>query len=164
MNKFLKEIIPYISIIVVIVFIRTFIVTPIKVDGVSMDKTLKDKDILILNKFDESFERFDIVVLNYKNEKLIKRIVGLPGESLNYIDGKLYINDKVVKDNLSKQTKDFKLINLGHTIIPENKYFVIGDNRDHSLDSRLIGLVDKSSIEGTASLRLFPFNKIGFVE
>ena len=164
MNKFIKEIIPYISIIIIVVFIRTFIVTPVKVDGVSMENTLKNKEILILNKLDKKYERFDIVVLNYKNEKLIKRIIGLPGEKVDYKNGKLYINDKEIKDKLSNITGDFKLINLGKSVIPEDKYFVLGDNRDHSLDSRLIGLVDKSVIEGTTKLRLFPFNKIGFVK
>lgn len=164
MNKFIKELIPYITIIIVVVFIRTFIVTPVRVDGVSMEKTLNDKEILILNKLDKKYERFDIVVLNYNNEKLIKRIIGLPGESVNYKNGKLYINNKVVKDDLSNITGDFKLINLGYSVVPEDKYFVMGDNRDHSLDSRLIGLIDKKSIQGTTSLRLYPFNKIGFVK
>ena len=164
MNKFIKEIIPYIIIIIVVLFIRTFVVTPVRVDGVSMEKTLKDNDILILNKLDKNYDRFDVVVFNYNNEKLIKRIIGLPGESVNYKNGKLYIDNKEVKDDLSNTTGDFKLINLGHTIIPDDKYFLLGDNRNHSLDSRLIGLVDKSSIEGTVSLRIFPFTKISFVK
>ena len=79
MKKIIKEVYPYIIIIVCVVLFRTFIATPVRVDGNSMNDTLNNNDILILNKLDTSYERFDIVVINYGNTKLVKRIIGLPG-------------------------------------------------------------------------------------
>ena len=82
--KFIKELVPYIVIIVVVVLIRTFIVTPVQVDGESMYPTLLDNQILILKKYDHSYDRFDIVVFKYNNSKLVKRVIGLPGETVSY--------------------------------------------------------------------------------
>ena len=80
--KLVKEFIPYVIIIAVVILIRTFIVTPVQVDGHSMDPTLKDHQILILNKWKKDYNRFDIVVIDDGEERLIKRIIGLPGETL----------------------------------------------------------------------------------
>lgn len=167
--KFIKELIPYVIIIITVVLIRTFIVTPVQVDGLSMYPTLKDNEILLLKKYDKDYKRFDIVVLKYKNDKLIKRIIGLPGESIKYVDDKLYVNDKLVEENFSKNTEtdDFDisyLLNEEETKIPDNMYFVVGDNRDNSTDSRIIGLINKEDIEGTVDFALFPFNKFGKIK
>ena len=89
--KKIKELIPYILIITLVILIRTFIITPVRVDGPSMEDTLENGDILLLQKFNDNYQRFDIVVLNYNNEKLVKRIIGLPGEKVAFIDNKLYI-------------------------------------------------------------------------
>ena len=115
MDKFkkkLKELLPYIIIILVVIIIKFFIVTPIRVNGPSMENTLHDKDIMLLNEFSYRFnkiKRFDIVVIKYKNEYLIKRVIGLPGEKVEYKNNKLYINNKYIKEKFShKKTKDFK--------------------------------------------------------
>ena len=71
--KKIKELIPYILIISLVILIRTFIITPVRVDGPSMEDTLENGDILLLQKFNNNYQRFDIVVLNYNNEKLVKR-------------------------------------------------------------------------------------------
>lgn len=167
--KIIKELIPYVVIIVTVVLIRTFIITPVQVDGLSMYPTLKDNEILLLKKYDKNYKRFDIVVLKYKNDKLIKRIIGLPGETVKFSDNKLYINDKIVEENFSKNTDtdDFdikSLLSENETTIPENTYFVMGDNRDNSTDSRIIGFIKKSDIEGTVDFALFPFNKFGKIK
>lgn len=163
--KVFKELIPYVIIIVVVVLIRTFIATPVRVNGISMKPYLKEKDILILNKLDKNYKRFDIVVINSNNTKIIKRVVGLPGETIRYEECKLYINDKEVKDYVTECiTDDFSLESLyNYVIIPEGYYFVMGDNRRESSDSRdyRVGLINTSQIEGTAVFRLYPFNKIG---
>ena len=161
-NIFLS-LLPYVIIVLVVVLIRTFIVTPVQVDGSSMYPTLEDKEILILKKYDKSFKRFDIVVFDYKGARLIKRIIGLPGETVEYFDNKLYINGVEVKEKFKRnsETLDFKLEDIDYTIIPEDKYFVMGDNRNNSTDSRLIGLIDKSQIKGATNLSIFPFDKFG---
>ncbi|MBQ9072364.1 MAG: signal peptidase I [Bacilli bacterium] len=163
-KKIIKELYPYIVIIIVVVLFRTFIATPVRVDGDSMDSTLKDGDILILNKLNNSYERFDVVVINNDGTKLIKRIIGLPGEYIEYIDNDLYINGKKIKDIETSRTADFSLKELYNLEeIPEGYYFVLGDNRGNSVDSRdyRVGLVKETEIEGITTIRLFPFNKIG---
>lgn len=160
----LKELIPYIIVILLVVLIRTFIITPVRVNGSSMESTLYDGDILLLNKYDESYKRFDIVVLRYQNEKLVKRVVGLPGEKVAYIDNKLYINGKVVDEPfINEATENFSLRELGMDKIPEGYYFVIGDNRDNSLDSRFIGLISEDDIDGKVVFCIFPFKSFGSI-
>lgn len=164
--RFLKELLPYLIIIVIVVFIRTFIATPVRVDGSSMVPTLKNNDILILNKLARNYKRFDIVVVRAHNAKLVKRIIGLPGESIEYKDNKLYINGKVIKDVAPEETDDFSLEELyGMKKIPDGYYFVMGDNRDGSSDSRdyRIGLIKKDNILGKTIIRLWPINKIKFL-
>ena len=160
-NNF-KEIGIYIIIIIAVILIRTFIITPVKVDGASMNDNLQDGEILILKKYDHSYERFDVVIFNYKGEKLLKRIIGLPGETVEYKDNKLYINGEYIEEQMiTKKTNDFNLNQLGFTKIPAGYYFVMGDNRVNSTDSRIIGLVSQDDILGTTNFILFPFNKIG---
>ncbi len=159
--KFIKEYVPYIIIIIAVILIRTFLFTPIKVNGKSMYPTLKPNEIMILNKIglNKGINRWDIVVVKEDNKYIIKRVIGLPNESVAYIDGKLYINKKEVEDNYSKTTtRDFNEIYL-----KDNEYFVMGDNRIKSADSRMIGPVTKDQILGKTSLIIFPFNRIGNV-
>ena len=155
-----KAILPYVIIVIVVVLIRTFIVTPVRVSGDSMHDTLVDGDILLLKKFDKSFDRYDIVVFNRNDEQLIKRIIGLPGEYIECIDGKIYINDEPIKDiDTNLITSDFNKI-----YIPLNHYFVLGDNRPVSNDSRYFGPINKKEIKGTVSFTIFPFGHFGKIK
>ena len=91
-KELIKKIYPYVIVILVVVLIRSFIVTPAIVDGQSMEDTLYDKNIVILNKLDyklNDIKRFDVVVLKYNGEKLIKRVIGLPGEHVEFKNGSL---------------------------------------------------------------------------
>ena len=155
--KTIKEIIPYIAIIVVVIIIRSFIVTPVIVSGTSMNNTLQDGEILLLNKFDRKYKRYDIVVFDYNDSKLVKRIIGLPGETVEYKDGILYINGEETEDQFSSITRDYK---LDIEVIPEGYYFVMGDNRNNSSDSRIIGLINEKLIEGTTTISLWPIKFI----
>lgn len=168
--KIVKELIPYAVIILVVVLIRTFIATPVIVSGSSMDPTLKNGQVLILNKLIKKFTRDDIVVIDArisgKKERIVKRIIGLPGETLEYKDGFLYINGKRMHDDFVGLTRDFTLESAtGKRKIPEGYYFVMGDNRRNSLDSRdsRVGLVKKSNIIGKPIIRIWPLNKIGTI-
>jgi signal peptidase I len=155
--KIVKEIIPYIVIIIVVVLIRTFIATPVLVNGSSMYPTLKNNELLLLKKYDSSYKRYDIVVLDYKNEKLIKRVIGLPGEIVEYKDGILYIDGNKTEDDFSSITSDFKSSELITGSIPEGYYLVMGDNRKNSIDSRTIGLINEDDINGVTNFSLWPF-------
>lgn len=162
MVKIIKELIPYVIIVLVVFLIRTFIVTPIFVQGDSMVPTLKGNELMLLKKYDKDYERFDIVVVKkgvYK-DNLIKRVIGLPGEKIEYSHGKLYIDDKEVEDvHAYGDTDSFKSITL-----KDNEYFVMGDNREVSLDSRILGPVTKDDIKGTVGIIIYPFNRIGKVK
>ena len=168
MEKY-KEVLSYVVIIVVVILIRTFIATPVIVSGDSMIPNLKDNQILILSKLTKKYERFDIVVVRHKvidqNENLVKRIIGLPGEDVEYKDNKLYINDKVVDEKfIDCETADFNLASLGYLEIPEEYYFIMGDNRGDSLDSPELGLIPIDEIEGKIVFSLFPFNTFGIIK
>lgn len=159
--KIIKEVIPYIVIVVVVVLIRTFIITPVRVDGDSMKNTLKNGDILLLYKL-SSIDRFDIIVLDEEkdNEKIIKRVIGLPGETVAIKKGKIYINDKVIDDEYAYgETSDYNKVTL-----KDDEYFILGDNRLISKDSRYFGPIKDNEIKGKIVFRLFPFTKIGTVQ
>lgn len=157
--NFIKQSFPYIIIFLFVVLIRTFIITPVIVSGDSMNNTLKNGEYLLLKKYDKNYSRFEVVVFDYNDSKLIKRIIGLPGEHVKYENGILYINNEIIEDNFAKNTRDFDLKNLGFEIIPEGYYFVLGDNRMYSSDSRIIGLVSEKQISGVTNFRIWPFGK-----
>ena len=159
--KFIKELLPYVIIIVVVILIRTFIITPVRVQGSSMKTTLNNGDILLLYKLGK-YNRNDIVVLKEEADKeiIIKRIIGMPGETLKIVDGNIYINGNVIEDNHAYgKTGDYDTI-----VLKDDEYFLLGDNRVVSKDSRFFGAVKKKDIKGKIILRLYPFNKIGTVK
>lgn len=156
---FFKELIPYIIIIIVVLCIRTFVVTPVRVNGPSMDTTLKNGEIMILNRLD-SIKKNKIVVVDIGNEKIIKRVIAGPKDSIYCKNGNVYVNDKLLKESyISTKTSDFPKV-----FLKDDEYFVMGDNRSISLDSRSFGPVKKKQIMGTTKLVLFPFNNFGNVK
>ena len=158
-----KELIEYLIIILVVLFIRFFIITPIKVQQKSMFPTLNPNDIMILDKIGlklGNIERFDIVVIKHEKEYLIKRVIGLPGEIIEYKEGKLYVNGKQIPETFIRfNTADFKL----EEKIKDDNYFLVGDNRNNSTDSRTFGSINKKDIVGKTSLIVFPFNRFGLI-
>ena len=155
--KFLKEYGPYIVILIVVLIVKTYIITPIAVNGDSMFPTLEDKDIMILRKYDKKIERFDIVVVSYNHKYLIKRVIGMPGELIKYEDNKLYVNGEYIEEDFLDKatTNDFEFK------IPQEYYFVMGDNREISYDSRSMGAFSINKILGKTNYTFYPFQRIG---
>ena len=156
----IKELLTYVFIIIAIILFKNYVATPVLVSGDSMKQTLLNRDILILNKISyklSDIKRFDIVVVEKDDEYIIKRVVGLPGEEIEYKNNKLYVNGRKIKENYYHEpTDDFT------TTVASNEYFVLGDNRSVSVDSRLLGAFTKRKILGKASFVIFPFNRFGF--
>ena len=155
MKKKIKELIPYVVILVVVVLFRTFIATPVIVNGPSMQETLHTNDFLILRKT-KNINRYDIVVANNNGDKLIKRVMGIPGDKIKCVSGIIYVNNEEVSNYGYGMSFDFPQVILG-----SDEYFLIGDNREDSLDSSYFGPVKASSISGVANFRIYPFNKVG---
>lgn len=164
MNKIFKEVLEYVAIIVFVIVVRTYLVTPAIVDGASMDTTLEDGQLVIINKLVyrlNDIKRFDIVVVknNEDHDKIIKRIIGLPNEKITYKENKLYINDEEVETDFEcTYTDDFEMTTK------DGEYLVLGDNRIVSKDSRILGNFKKKDILGRVKYRLFPFSKFGKIE
>jgi signal peptidase I len=156
--------------ILTVVFLRSLVFTNYEVEGESMMPTLQDANLLFVNKIGARFgdlERFDIIVFKGNTDDYVKRIIGLPGDRLEYKDDTLYINGKKVNETFLSSYKlklvggnltgDFTLEEVtGETVIPEDSYFVLGDNRLGSWDSRHFGFVSKKQIVGKVNIRYWP--------
>ena len=162
------------------VIIRYFLLAPIVVDGYSMMPTLHDQDRMIVNKISYTFgepDRFDIVVFHAPEQKdYIKRIIGLPGDTVEYVDDVLYINgepiDEPYLDEYKQQvfdgplTDSFTLRDIpgGQETVPEGHLFVMGDNRRNSKDSRHIGFVSMDKVVGKTSIVYWPVSDMRIVK
>lgn len=151
----------------------TFVGQRTTVSGSSMESTLQDGDSLMVDKLTYRFkdpQRFDIIIFPPRIEKdtlYIKRIIGLPGETIQIDEyGIIYINGTILPENYGLQV----INNPGQAADPitlgEDEYFVMGDNRNNSTDSRVaqVGPVHRSEIVGKAFVRIYPFNKIGILK
>ncbi|MFH1362565.1 MAG: signal peptidase I [bacterium] len=149
--------------------IRAFFLQVFWIPSSSMEPTLAIKDRIIVNKVAYHFrqpKRAEIVVFRQvapdeaAKKDLIKRVMGLPGEVLEIKEGELYINNKKVEEHHSVNN-DFD--DFGPIAIPDDKYFVLGDNRPASADSRYWGLLPAENLIGPAFLRIWPLNKLGLI-
>lgn len=163
----------YIGFVIVVTwFILTFVGQRTVVDGRSMNATLNDRDNLIVEKLSYRFsdpERFDIIVFPPYDTKeyYIKRIIGLPGETIQIDEeGNIYINGEILEEDYGLET----IKNPGRAIEPvtlgEDEYFVMGDNRNNSVDSRdsRVGNVKRDAIIGKAWVRIWPLSDFGLLK
>lgn len=166
----------YILLVAIVALLwNAFLFSPLKIVGNSMNPSLSEGDVVLINKLSYTFgdvERFDIIVFPYKydnSRKLVKRVIALPGEKVEIKDGDLYINDEEFKEyygiyiEKSDGEQSTVYVNWGPVTLGEDEVFVLGDNRYQSDDSRSsdVGLVKTDDIIGKVSFRVLPFNSIG---
>ena len=166
MAKSLLGLILYILLIFGTAFLLgRFVVGQVEGDGPSMNDTLHDQDRVLMNKFTyrvKNLDRFDVVVFKYAYDTdtdYIKRVIGLPGETVRIDrDGQIFINDELLEENYGKEVMEDPGIAEDGITLGENEYFVLGDNRNNSSDSRDpdVGAVSKRQIRGNVWLRLRP--------
>lgn len=153
--------------LVLALLIRQFLYTPVMVSGESMEPTFEHANRIVISKI-HTIDRSDMIVFKspYSEEDFIKRVIGLPGDIVTMKDDHLYINgieyeeDYVAanKENIvdgESLTEDFEVE------VPAGHYYVLGDNRRNSTDSRAIGFIDEASVIGKVSFRFYPFKSIG---
>ena len=159
---------------IILAFVITLFIKPTLVRGDSMLPTLHENDYLIINKIGYKVgepKNGDVIVFKSDleqndgtNKDLVKRIIGIEGDRVTIKDGQVYVNDKLLNETYLSQGMDTKGdIDL---VVPQGKLFVLGDNREVSLDSRYeqVGLVDISDVEGKVLIRLYPFNDISLIK
>ncbi|HTY60951.1 MAG TPA: signal peptidase I [Acidobacteriota bacterium] len=151
------------------IFIVVFVVQPVKVEGTSMQPRLVDQERIFVNRFIYRFQdvhRGDVVVFWYpkdRSKSFIKRVLGVPGDEVEIRNGVVYVNGaRVAEPYLKPEFQDYK--SFRKTVVPAGQYFVLGDHRNSSNDSRSWGFVDQSLIYGKAIFSYWPFSRFGVVE
>lgn len=173
-KEFFRDFMGYIVTFVIIIFIFTFIVSFHPIAGNSMVPSLEEGNIIMVSKFTHRFfdiKRNKIVILKKDGKTYVKRVVGLPGENIKFVDNVLYIDGKGYNESFlgNVTTDDFDLKNIcdiemcPDEKIPSDYYFVLGDNRNNSKDSRSVdfGLVHIDEIQGVGVFNIWPVNNIG---
>lgn len=157
------------------VIVRGFLLIPVPVTGNSMDQTLSQGDMVLMEKFSK-VKRFDVIVFQQTDGTIyIKRVIGLPGDEIRYEKDQLYVNGHKMSESfltnnrshdhqVSPYTTDFQLNELiGEKKLPNNEYFVLGDNRRISKDSRSFGTVQGKDILGKAQAVYYPLSHIKII-
>ena len=163
----------YLLAVVVVTFLFVqFVGQRTHVNGDSMNVTLEDGDNLIVDKLSYRFtepERYDIIVFPYRYQEktyYIKRIIGMPGETVQVIDGMVYIDGEMLDESYGKETMQYAGVASDPIELGEDEYFVLGDNRNNSSDSRdpSVGNIKEDQIIGKAFIRIWPLNKFGVLK
>ncbi len=166
-----REVVEWVLVVVVAVaaalVIRTFIFEPVRVDGNSMINTLHHNEYMIVTKYQYLFddpERFDIVICHYPgrgNTNFVKRVVGIPGDTVAMRGGVLYVNGEPVEEEYIDYPANYE---MAEVTVEEGHYFVLGDNRASSNDSHIIGLLTRSQIVGKVRLVAWPFSEFRVIQ
>jgi signal peptidase I len=154
--------------VVASVLIITFLYQPVRVEGTSMQPELRDQDRLFIDKFFFRFEKItrgDVVVFHYPRDpekSYIKRVIGLPGDTVVIRQGRVFINDQPINEAyVPRRFRDTR--SMGEMVVPPDEYFVMGDHRSISSDSRDFGPVDRDLIYGKATFIYWPADNMGVV-
>ena len=148
--------------VTIVLFFRAFIIDRVIVSGDSMNETFFDGDVCWVKKFgNESVGRFDVVIANMDGKTVIKRVIGLPGENIYVKDCHVYIDGALIDEAYDFFTDDGGVANKIYPI-PEGEYFLMGDNRQQSFDSRDVGSVSLDQIKGVVVFRLYPFTRMNW--
>ena len=163
----------FLIILIIVLLVVTFVGQRVKVIGSSMSPTLEDADGILVDKLTYRLsdpERFDIVVFPYKYEKrtyFVKRVIGLPGETVQILaDGTILIDGEELVEYYGKETIKNPGVASNPVTLGDDEYFVMGDNRNNSKDSRFedVGNIKRKELMGKAWIRIYPFNEFGKVE
>ena len=192
-REILEWILTILAAVVIALGVRAFIFEPVRVDGSSMDDTLADGEIMFVTKFDFGSvwftfpwqdaetkekapritvggnpERFDVVICRYPGRgdtNFVKRVVGLPGDTVELCGGYLYVNgERCEEPYISDAYRSGYLSEMSPYVVPEGEYFVMGDHRNNSNDSRSVGPVSRNMIIGHVRTVLYPFGSIRGIE
>lgn len=176
-KSILRELLGWVVYLLIIVGLTYLIITYVgqrtRVSGHSMETTLSDGDNLIVDKLTYRFKdpkRFDIIVFPFKYEEntyYIKRIIGLPGETVQVVDGYAYVNGELLtSDVYGAELMADPGIFASPKTLGEDEYFVLGDNRNHSSDSRdpSVGILTREDLLGKAWVRIYPFDQVGVIK
>lgn len=174
--------------VIAALLIRSFVFEPVRVDGHSMDDTLADKEIMLVTKYDYSTtwlsffwqddatkesaprftvggdpKRFDVVICRYPGRgdtNFVKRVVGLPGDTVELRDGYLYVNGEMYEEPyINDEYRTGSRNSFGPYTVPEGTFFVMGDHRNNSNDSRSVGPLERSMIVGHVRQVVYPFSQ-----
>ncbi len=171
-TSLLREVAEVVVLAIILYFGISFVIQAVHVEGLSMFATLDNDDYLIANKIDyrlQAPQRGDIVILRpptNNSTDFIKRVIALPGERLLIRDGVVYINghkldEPYLPDQWTQQTNPPRWSEGEGMVIPANQYFVMGDNRNRSQDSRFFGPITRDRIDGKAWFRIWPLDHFG---
>ncbi len=173
-RKIISELLLYLVIVLLCMFVvPKYIIQRTIVNGTSMQDTLHTGESLLVEKITHHFndpDRYDIVVFypfgKDTEEYYVKRVIGLPGETIQIKDNNIYINGEIIEDNFSNGTDTYPGIAAEPLELGSDEFFMIGDNRADSYDSRYmdIGPITRDKISGRAILRMYPFNKFGILK
>ncbi|MBR4082392.1 MAG: signal peptidase I [Clostridia bacterium] len=166
-REVLEWVVTIIAAVAIAFVVRTFLFEPVRVDGNSMYGTLLNGEIMLVTKPEYLLgdpERFDVVICHYPdrgNTNFVKRVVGLPGDTVAVKDGYLYVNGEKYEEEYLVNRPNYTLADY---VVPEGMYFVLGDNRSNSNDSHLIGPITRDMIKGHVRHVVFPFGNWRAVE
>lgn len=145
---------------IVALLLKNFVIDIATVAGDSMNPNFYQNDVLVVDKTATEFERFDVVVVKTSSKKLIKRVIGLPNETVQISDGNVFINGVKIEGEYDFYTESGGVANEPYTL-GKDEYFLIGDNRGGSYDSRDFGAVNVDDIQGVMVFRILPLKDFG---